>query len=263
MTYKAERGCSKSVAAYSPFASMPRVRHQHRPLALLVSTSHVCKTHCVCVYVTWCAFSYLYWSNQESWVLCFCFVLSQMPVCMAASAADATATEILNPNSDSFNYLYCYCRALTKERERDREKRRREASKGRERWWRNRGKRRGVVVCPKKGCFKDRICMCTQWQHSLCFSMSCYTLSVSPCFAPFHFFLFHIFSFFSLLLPSPANFYLLYLQISTLCDTVLLSSSSGCWTQDKPSKLTMSTSSKEIWVSAHTVDLEHVITDYT
>lgn len=75
MTYKAERGFSKSVAAYSPFASMPRVRYQNRPLALLVSTSHVCKTPCVCVYVyvTWCAFSYLCWSNQESWVSCFCF----------------------------------------------------------------------------------------------------------------------------------------------------------------------------------------------
>lgn len=45
------------------------------------------------------------------------------------------------------------------------------------------GKRRGVVVFPKKGCFRDRICMCTQWQHPLCFShVSLLSLPLSsPC----------------------------------------------------------------------------------
>lgn len=32
---------------------------------------------------------------------------------------------------------------------------------------RNREKRRGVLVFPKKGSFTDGICMCAQWQHRL------------------------------------------------------------------------------------------------
>lgn len=103
----------------------------------------------------------------------------------------------------------------------DREgERRREAAEGRESG-RDRGKRRGVLVFPKKGSFRDGICMCTQWQHPLCFTVShvlLLSLPFCPHFAPFDlsFFFTSAHSFSPLLLPSSVTLSLLYLQISTL-----------------------------------------------
>lgn len=100
--------------------------------------------------------------------MCVFYFVFVRKACLPAAPADTTATEILNPDSGSFNYSYCYCGALA-HRERGRGMEEEGGGEGREGGkGRNRVKRRRVLVFPKKGSFRDGICMGTQWQHLLC-----------------------------------------------------------------------------------------------
>lgn len=125
---------------------------------------------CLCVFM--CIVTFVLERTGKSgivfvWFLLFCFCHECPPACPPHQQTQPQQKSSIPIQARSIIHT-----AIAVLWHTDREgERRREAAEGRESG-KDRGKRRGVLVFPKKGSFRDGICMCTQWQHPLCFTVS-------------------------------------------------------------------------------------------